>query len=523
MDDAEQSNICSAITKVLPDLPTSVLNTVEEMLQSLGVETTEDFQFIQEKDLLSVLRPIQARKLVAAWQQPTRSTEIHIQSPFTSPASSMHSSFSSDSPNWQIPAADWVDSFKIPWEKFPEALIQCFERNKRPSPRLRREMVRIVISDMLKACASPSKQASTEVAKRIVAKYPQSLQDVIEGDVVGTGYHSLAKQLQTRIENVRRSSSPKMIKRRRGSEEYDTDEVPAEKRAAVQDTYGCVKWDMKYMPLDETLETLQEKKDKMKVLNEQTNFSPDDVKVLMKCTYYTQRKEINKGTDLQSLVEDWPFLFQEIGMTVHFQELTGVSLKETFLNSIEKKGKRLLDFIKNICAAKSKRVLQVVTRLEVLRGQLEGCSEDVKDMVLLLLSYFDEKEQSLFHYVEATCLAKEVDVESLPVTPCIIVCGPTCYTSTRFMLSVDRKVVNDLIPTFISAICLMFGSYYCLNIHYPMELGSTLEFLQRCFFNINPEKGTKVETKKNKKQLSVNPRVLTLIADLSDHEWRDTC
>ncbi|XP_054867130.1 uncharacterized protein LOC118469919 [Amphiprion ocellaris] len=210
-------------------------------------------------------------------------------------------------------------------------------------------------------------------------------------------------------------------------------------------------------------------------------------------------------------------------MTVHFQELTGVSLKETFLNSVEKKGKRLLDFIKNICAAKSKRVLQVITRLEILRGQLEGCSEDVKDMVLLLPSCFDEKEQSLLHYVETTCLAKEVDVESLPVTPCIIVCGPTCCTSTWFMLSVDRKVVNDLIPTFISAICLMFGSYYCLNIHYPMELGSTLEFLQRCFFNINPEKGTKVETKKNKKQLSVNPRVLTLIADLPDHEWRETC
>ncbi len=39
---------------------------------------------------------------------------------------------------------------------------------------------------------------------------------------------------------------------------------------------------------------------------------------------------------------------------------------------------------------------------------------------------------------------------------------------------------------------------------------------------INPERGTKVETKKNKKQLSVNPRVLTLISDLADQEWRGT-
>lgn len=57
--------------------------------------------------------------------------------------------------------------------------------------------------------------------------------------------------------------------------------------------------------------------------------------------------------------------------------------------------------------------------------------------------------------------------------------GTSCYASRRFMLAVDRKAVNDQIPTFIDAICLMLGSYYCFNIHYPVDLGSTLEFLQR--------------------------------------------
>lgn len=301
--------------------------------------------------------------------------------------------------------------------------MQFLERGKRPTLWLRREMVRIVVTEMMKACASPSTKASTEVAKKMIAKYPQSLQDVIAGDVVGLGYHSLVKQLQARIENVKRSSAPRIKKRKQGTDEYDTDEIPAEQRAAMQDTYGCIKWEIKYMPVSETPESQQEKKDRMKALSEQTNFSPGEVDTLMKCTYYSQRKEINKGTDLQSLMEEWPFLFQEIGMTVYFQELTGILLKETFLTNVEKKGKRLLDFMRTICADKSKRVLQAVTKLEILRGQLDGCSEDVKDMVLLLLSYFDEKEENLFHYVEQTCLAKEVQVESLPVTPCIIVCG----------------------------------------------------------------------------------------------------
>lgn len=123
-------------------------------------------------------------------------------------------------------------------------------------------------------------------------------------------------------------------------------------------------------------------------------------------------------------------------MTVHFQELTGVPLKETFLTSVEKKGKRLLDLIRTTCADKSKRVLQAVTKLKILRGQLEGCSEDIKDMVLLLLTYLDEKEEILFHYVDETCLAKEVQVETLPVTPCIIVCGKLAFIFTEGIYAV---------------------------------------------------------------------------------------
>ncbi|MED6234053.1 hypothetical protein ATANTOWER_021283, partial [Ataeniobius toweri] len=95
----------------------------------------------------------------------------------------------------------------------------------------------------------------------------------------------------------------------------------------------------------------------------------------------------------------------------------------------------------------------------------------------------------------------------------------SCFTADCFMLSVDQKIVNDDITAFSCAICLMFGSYYCFNIHYPVGLRSTLEFLQRCFFSINPERGTKVEHSKRRKIFAVNPRVLTLIADLADHEW----
>ncbi|XP_028845769.1 uncharacterized protein LOC114796064 [Denticeps clupeoides] len=176
------------------------------------------------------------------------------------------------------------------------------------------------------------------------------------------------------------------------------------------------------------------------------------------------------------------------------------------------------ELVQNLERQKRPSARQRREMLQTERGRSSGCSEELVEMVLLLLAHFGEKEERLFHCIEMTSLPGEVQMENVPPTPCIIVCGSSCFAAKTFMLSIDQKVVNGCITTFTSAICLMFGSYYCFNIHYPVELRSTLEFLQRCFFSINPERGTKVECKK-KKLWSVNPRVLTLISDIADHEW----
>lgn len=59
---------------------------------------------------------------------------------------------------------------------------------------MRREKVRILVNEMSSLSPFISKRSSTEVAKKVVAKYPKSLQNIIEGDVIGPGYYSLAKQ-----------------------------------------------------------------------------------------------------------------------------------------------------------------------------------------------------------------------------------------------------------------------------------------------------------------------------------------
>ncbi|RXN39235.1 serine threonine- kinase Nek1-like isoform X2 [Labeo rohita] len=58
----------------------------------------------------------------------------------------------------------------------------------------------------------------------------------------------------------------------------------------------------------------------------------------------------------------------------------------------------------------------------------------------------------------------------------------------------------------------------CTEAHSSQEIDFCSKGDQ-CFFIINPEKGTKVVEEKSKKRLPVNPRVFTLISDLSDYEW----
>ena len=62
---AESQTISDAIAVVLPE----VLKSVEDTLKAVGAVTTDDLQYITEEDLLPALKPIQARRLVAAWAQ----------------------------------------------------------------------------------------------------------------------------------------------------------------------------------------------------------------------------------------------------------------------------------------------------------------------------------------------------------------------------------------------------------------------------------------------------------------------
>lgn len=57
----------------------------------------------------------------------------------------------------------------------------------------------------------------------------------------------------------------KIRKQKYHTDEYDMDEFPPEQREASQDTYGCINWDLKFLPLGETPKSKRGKKEQTKL------------------------------------------------------------------------------------------------------------------------------------------------------------------------------------------------------------------------------------------------------------------
>lgn len=92
--------------------------------------------------------------------------------------------------------------------------------------------------------------------------------------------------------------------------------------------------------------------------------------------------------------------------------------------------------------------------MNTVRGDQSGYTQDLVDMVLLLLDYFDEN-QDFFLFDLLQCFFFVI----------VIFIGSPCYSAKRYMLIVDRTIMEDNM------------SFYCFNVHYPSELATTLEFL----------------------------------------------
>ncbi|KAK4289260.1 hypothetical protein Pmani_037760 [Petrolisthes manimaculis] len=80
----------------------------------------------------------------------------------------------------------------------------------------------------------------------------------------------------------------------------------------------------------------------------------------------------------------------------------------------------------------------------------------------------------------------------MPPKPCLVSVGDSWLTAGRYMLGIDEVIVCDDIPTLWLGLGKLFAAYYNFNISYPLEVTGLLEFIQRCFVGINPDRGSKI-------------------------------
>ncbi|XP_073327066.1 uncharacterized protein [Pagrus major] len=421
------------------------------------------------------------------------------------------SSSSTDITPRRLSDNSWHFKFQIPWQKIPSEIIRKLERGKRPTKSDRLEIIRLIVSEILTMCPTPGKKHISEIARKMTKAYPVAFTDVIEGEVVGSGYDSLTKQMVSRVDNLKRGNTSLSLKRQSISNSEGEDTPTQKKRL---DTYGCTNWQPTQLPPDETPESQKHAQEELKKMWRERCCDSKAIENMMRVTFFTQRKDIISGTETSDLIKEWPYLFETTGMKTHFKELTGVDMED---KNIANKCARVISFLKSA---------DKPGKMETIFREMETSSKNAADVNVavflpLLLKYFNEEEEQMFYKVDQTTLPSEVDCAGLPSTPCIVVCGNSTLAAENFMLSVDQTIVNGHIRIFSDALLLMFGSYYCMNISYPAAQASTLEFLQRCLFKINPDKGSKVERNATKKQLAVSPKVLTLITKIADYEWRE--
>ena len=256
---------------------------------------------------------------------------------------------------------------------------------------------------MARECPAPKKRHLEPIAQQIVTQYPVAFKDTICGQMIGKGYDSLLKSLTEKAQNERRGTKNE----RRGttttkSKAADKDEDTPKKRPTT-DKYGCVsdKYDPD-LPSEERKKQLK-LKEEMK-LTFKGGVSGDNKEEALidkiKETYELQRKDIlDQQQTVHELQNEWPYLFEEFGMSAHFEELVGLNMRETLEESYETKGKQILDFLKDNA---KKAMLSTLTSIAEAKGKLGNDTPDVPGLLMMVMDYFSDEPEEMFLVVEVS-------------------------------------------------------------------------------------------------------------------------
>ncbi|CAK8690878.1 uncharacterized protein LOC143465988 [Clavelina lepadiformis] len=461
------SKMDKIILKVLPNLPQEMLLQLENTLESLGVENKKDLIYVSEKDILPVLKPVQARKLITSWKQDddhdySDSSKLDVSN--VSDTSEVSSSSTTDS-------LDWIYRFDIPWNDFPQGLLQSCENFRVPDPLLRLEMVRVLVDAIFMKTKRPVRRELSTIAYQIVSKYPQSFKDEVDGITIGTGHESLTSQLSDRVSYCHRKrkrfagiTQPVLQNHMPSTSAMITPAKQCDQRMECEETLNAHRlWLCQEYKKDTSHQ------DKSKIAN------------LMQTTYRLQRNVILEKKSISQIKEEWPFLLHEEHLLNHYNTLMeGEAIdSHELLDAITNRASFIYKALKN----EKGRFKEEVINLKQEARRFNNKSAYAIYFLHLLTCFFKEEKQSIYE-VFAEDASMETTLSRVPVTPFISTFGSSLMTGRTYVVSIERQVLFQS-DSFFRSFLYLYSSYFVFDMEYPQKAKFTLEFVQRYFAKNN--------------------------------------
>ncbi|KAM9493880.1 uncharacterized protein Hap1MRO34_003928 isoform 1-T4 [Clarias gariepinus] len=172
----------------------------------------------------------------------------------------------------------------------------------------------------------------------------------------------------------------------------------------------------------------------------------------------------------------WPYLFTQRGIFNHFELLTDINVLWALDLSIKECGQRIRKYLQT--KSKSKDVQSGVSQ----------------NLIQQLMAYFDEGIEGLILRADISATAADVKrTLTLPTSPrLILLFAGDEATIGGWMITIKNHVICEGVDqSFITGLAAVFSTYYVFNLQYQEEASRTLEFVQRHFIGLNPERGTK--------------------------------
>jgi len=343
---------------------------------TLGAENVDDLTVLKEEDLTIHLPLIKCRKLL-----------LHIKHNAASKSkpdggkNSTCSTTTSTSLIESIGNASSSNVLHIPWERSSKGVKDCLNNKLRPTPKQRREVVRVLCDELLDntSSQSPYRQDINCLTEMMVQKYPSSFRDHSLGTLkIDDGAQSLSMQIENRLHNQKRLSAS----------DAESDGATSRKKKKI----GYSNWGP-----DNLLATAEVKalKEKLLKMFEDKEENPEKLEAATKSCYPVLRDTINNQKyTVSDLKADWPIMFTSVGFKLHYKMLMDKSL-DTLSSVVSTTAQSIIRFMQ-LEQCKNENLQVILKKMYKDKDASGSNQEEVIGMLCLIAEYFKDDINLLF-------------------------------------------------------------------------------------------------------------------------------